>query len=156
MIKHTSTGSVVEITPNGMILMAVTLDGRSLGTSHLCRMGKTYTGPMAGYIDTTPRIGLTRAELSQLNAEIASGKPPIAEPLPITRELLNGRIRDLADDYTRAIERAGEGRPMDLTLRAKIDAAINALADWDVAHPADVAAREAHKAEMISRFDRRD
>lgn len=150
MRKITSDGREVEMTPvEGGV--AVTLDGHDLGIGDLVVIDIRSKGAVA-YVSTTPKIGLTKAEWETLKAEIAAALAiRLAHRQPTYEELV-GRVEALHREYERAMERAMQGKAMDLSIEGRIAAAEKALSDYRASHPEEMAQRKADAAAKWARL----
>lgn len=150
MIKQTSKGEAI-IAPRSTVSVMVTLNGQPLGGLGIVAKlpaGKATEQAYAA-IWTTPKIGLSRTEYDQLLREMAT--TPKAEPIAATYEELVARWQDLAQDYSRAIEAASQGKPMDYTIGTKAEMARQAIMAYKAAHPEEMAKRKTDKDAMIAR-----
>ena len=133
--------------------MTVTLGGQVIETSgrpvHMTPKtinGNTYTA----YLDGT-QIALTASEESALRkAETAIA---LSIPRQIARESICAEIAEYEWQSRQARERAMSGAVMDYTADRKLDVANARLADYDIAHPEEIAAIRAERAEAVRRSE---
>jgi len=139
MDKTMSDGRTLEMTAEqGQI--RVTLAGKDLGLGRIVIID--IRKEVAAYVNTNPKIGLTQDEMDTLKAELTA-QP--SEPLKRTYEMIGYEIDSLYDEQAQMTRAYGQGQPLDSSIKARIKALYQEMAEYRESHPEEMAQREAEK-----------
>ena len=149
LTKTAKTGQTITVSLRGTTL-EVALDGKTVASGSLQELA-TPRGDVTHHLGG--KVGFTAAEAETLRAAQRAASPPSPAE---QRRLLAARPGGLQDERLAAYERghASDGSAAHAAAGrwdAEIEAARQALAEFDAAHPEVLAAIRAEKSEIAAR-----
>ena len=111
--------------------------------------GTTYTAYIAG-----TQIAVTATEETMLRQAMTAAS--LARPHVATRIEIVNEIAEYRRQQVEAIARAGDGASMDYSPDRRLAEATGRLAQYDVAHPEEIAQIATEDADSRARFERAD